>query len=352
MGLGAAIAVNGAVDAELGGATSIEVSERMGETTTYTIRYDVDISEGDLPLLTDSRLDVNSELAVLVPVGDEMVCLAKGPVHAHQIHLEHGGAGSWLDVKGSDSTVVMDRESKSAVWADVADSDAVTSIVGGYGYTPDIQRTAAGHHETKHTLVQRDSDLRFVRRLARRNGSLFWVTSDATMVETAHFSRPPLDGSAEAELVINLDSPNVLTADINWESERPTSIEGIQLDLNTKQNIDMAVGRTPQRILGSQGLEDITGDTRSVALSAPVDDAGDLVSRGEGALIESDWFIRVTCETNLAGVGRPVRAHTVVELKGAGSRHSGKYFVAGVKHTIDAVDHRMSLELVRNGWNG
>jgi len=350
MGLGIAVAVNGVPDTDLIQASTVEVNERMGEATTFSLRYPVSISEGDIPILKDSRLDVGSVLSVLVPVGAKTHCIVKGPVHSQQVHLEHGGGSSWLEVKGSDSMVKMDRESKSVVWADVTDSAAATSIFANYQLVPDVQLTMAGHFETKHTLVQRDSDLRFVRRLARRNGFLFWVTSDEFGVETAHFKRPPLDGSAEADLVINLDSPSVLALDINWDVERPTSIEGVQLDLNAKSNLDVAVARSPQTPLGSSGLKDITGDTRSVFLSAPADDTGDMTARGEGALIEADWFIKANCETNLTRLGTVARAHTVVEVKGAGSRHSGKYFVAGVRHSIDASDHKMSLELVRNGW--
>jgi phage protein D len=244
----------------------------------------------------------------------------------------------------------MDRETRTTIWADVTDSDAVSSILANYGYTPDVQSTSAGHYENKHTLVQRDSDLRFVRRLARRNGFLFWVTCDNLGVETAHFKRPPLNGQAAAELVINLDSPSLRTVDLTWDVERPTSVVGAQLDLNTKENLTGDVASTPQTILGDNSLAAITGDTRSVHLSAPVDDAGDLQARGEGVLIESDWFIRATCQTSLETFGKLMRAHGVVELRGAGSRHSGKYFVAAVRHIIDATAHKMDLTLIRNGW--
>jgi len=352
MGLGIAIAVDGRADPELGQATSVEVHERMGEVTTFTIRYDVDISEGDLPLLRENRLDADSEISILVPVEDNTHCLVKGPIHSQQIHLEHGGAGSWVEVKGSDTSVVMDREARSAVWADVTDSDAVSTILGNYGYSPDVQATAAGHFENKHSLVQRESDLSFVRRLARRNGFLFWVTTDATGNETAHFKRPLLDGQSERELTINMTSPNVESLDISWEAEHPTSIEGKQLDLNTRTDMDVAVEQTPQTVLGDRSLSSITGYRQSVFLSAPADDAGDMRARGEGAFIEADWFIRATCETSLDLMGAPIRAHTMVELRGAGSRHSGKYFVAGVRHMIDASAHRMGLELIRNGWGG
>ncbi|MEK7395617.1 MAG: hypothetical protein AAB116_01655 [Candidatus Poribacteria bacterium] len=351
MGLGIAIAVNGIADPELIQATTVEIHERMGEITTYSIQYEVDISEGDIPLLINNRLDAGSEISILVPAGDVTYCLVKGPVHGHQIHLIHGGVGSSLEVKGSDSSIAMDREARSVVWSDVTDSDAIQAILSNYGYISDVETTSAGHFENKHTLVQRESDLRFIRRLARRNGFLFWITCDSTGIETAHFKRAPLDDETEAQLIINLESPDLQTIDIDWDIERPTSIDGSQLDLNTKNDIVIAVEQTPQTILGNNGIGAITGDIRSVYLSSPADDAGDMRSRGEGAIIEADWFIHATCQTSLELVGVPIRPHTVIELRGAGSRHSGKYFVSGVRHAIDAESHRMELELARNGWN-
>ncbi|MBN1875046.1 MAG: hypothetical protein JXA33_12510 [Anaerolineae bacterium] len=350
MGLEIAIAVEGQVDAELAEATTVEVDERMGEPTTYHLSYPVDISEDDLPLLVDSRLNPGSELAILATTDQGTVCLVKGPVHSQQIHLQHGGAGSTVVVTGVDTSLAMDRESRIVQWADVADSDAVSSIVATYGYTPDVETTDAGHFTDKHTLIQRDSDLRFVKRLARRNGFLFWITCDETGIETAHFKRPSLDGDTTAELIINLASPNLDNLDISWDVERPTSVIGVQLDLNSLTTMDGSVAVSPQTILGNQGLAAITGDTRSVHLLAPADDTGDLQARGRGLLIDADWFIQATCETTLHALGRLVRAHTLVNLRGAGSRYSGIYFVAAARHRIDATAHRIALTLVRNGW--
>lgn len=350
MPLGVVIAVDGEADSELAEASRVEVEERMGETTTYRLHYPADIREGDLPLLTDGRLGVGSELSILVSVEGRNECLVKGPVHGQRIGLQHGGAGSTLEVRGSDTSVVMDREARSVIWSDVTDSDAVSSILNNYGYTPDVGTTSAGHYEDKHTLVQRATDLQFVRRLARRNGFLFWVSSDARGNETAHFQRPPLGGSPVAELVINLDSPTIQQLSIEWDVERPTSVEALQLDLNTKDDLEGGVEESPLEALGASSLAAITGDTRSMQLTAPSDDAGDLGARGEGALIEAGWFIKATCETSLERLGRLVRAHTVVQVRGAGSRHSGRYFVAAVRHVIDDVAHRMEIELVRNGW--
>jgi hypothetical protein len=322
----------------------------MGEMTTYRIRYDFDVSNGDFPLLADSRTDAGSELSVVEPLNGTNNCLVKGPVTAHQIHFAHGGAGSWLEVHGADNSVKMDRESKAAVWAELSDSDAISSILGQYGFTPDTDSTDAQHAEAKHVLIQRDTDLQFVRRLARRNGFLFWITCDGEGTESAHFKRPPVDGDPDPELIVNLENNNLQWFDLDWNVEVPTSATAADVDPSDASDIDGSVDKSPLTALGDQAIADIVSDTRSIHLIAPVDDSGDLQSRGEGALIDAGWFIRARCETTLSALQKLVRAHTLVNVRGLGSRHSGKYFVAAVKHTIDSAEHRMEIELVRNAW--
>jgi phage protein D len=345
-----AIKVGDSADAQLAQASVVEVLERMGEPTTFRMRYEFDISDGDLPMLKDGRVDPGSVIQVLSLQDGVADCLVKGPVHGQQIRFLHGGTGSYVDVMGSDTSVVMDREVKAKVWDSVHDSDVFSQIVATYGFAADADDTPAIHVESKHTLVQNDSDLRFVRRLARRNGCLFWLSADPTGAETAHFRRPPLDGSPSASLAINLAQPNLNALDISWDVERPSSAVGWELDLGDKSQIDGSVERSPQKVLGDKGLADITGDTRSTLIVAPVDDAGDLKSRGEAALIEADFFVTVTGETTAHALGAVLRAHTVVGLQGIGTRHSGPYFVSSVRHLIDATTHRMEFELVRNGW--
>jgi hypothetical protein len=350
MGLGIAIEVGGSADADLAGATWVEVTERMGEMTTYRIRYDFNTSNGDFPLLADGRIDAGSELTIVEPVNGSDNCLVKGPVTAQVVHFQHGGAGSWVEVHGADNSIRMDRESKAAVWSDISDSDAISSILSQYSLDADADSTDAQHMETKHTLIQRDSDLQFVQRLARRNGFLFWITCDGDGNETAHFKRPPLDGDGDPELRINLDNNNLQWLDLDWDVEKPTSAVAADVDLSDESDIDGSVEKSPLDPLGTQALSDIVTDTRSLHLIAPVDDSGDLQSRGEGALIDAGWFVRARCETTLSALKNLVRAHTLVAVSGLGPRHSGKYFVSAVKHTIDQSEHRMEIELVRNAW--
>ncbi len=344
--------MNGEPDDVVSGAASVEVTERIGQPTGYRIGYNLDIVDGDLPLLAEDKLGADSELSIFVPAGDATYCLVKGPVYGQEIHLAHGGAGSMLQVLGADSLIKMDREDKVVAWADVTDSDAVRALLGQFGFVPDVEDTKAGHFELKHTLIQRETDLAFIRRLARRNGFHFWITVDESGAETAHFKRPVLEGEAACDLVINLrdPKPNVGALDICWDVQRPVKAKAAELDLNNKSDITGDVEKSPLAPLGSRTLSEITANPGIVHVRAPVDDSGDLQARSEGALIEAGFFVRATGATTLSALGTVVRAHTLVHLRGAGSRHSGLWYCSAVRHIIDSSEHRMEFELIRNAW--
>ncbi|HEX2854243.1 MAG TPA: hypothetical protein VHO24_13490 [Opitutaceae bacterium] len=352
MGAGYSILIDNAPDPELGHPASLEVHECIGSPATFRLTYGADIKDGDLPLLADARLSPGTVISVFAQTAAGLPCLIKGPITSQKITLVHGGAGSVLEVTGADTSITMDRENKAALWTGT-DSSAVSQILGTYQLTPDVETTSATHEETKHILVQRETDLAFVRRLARRNGCLFWVACDDTgLIETASFKRPPIDGEPVSELTINLVDPpaNLAALEISWNVERPTSAAAAQVDLGSMSDIDGEAAQSPLNPLGALGLAAIAAGTRTMHLHAPADDASDLKARSEGALIDEEFFIRATGSTTAQALGGVLRSHTVVNLRGAGKRHSGKWLCSSVHHVIDDVGHRMNFELIRNGW--
>ena len=108
----------------------------------------------------------------------------------------------------------------------------------------------------------------------------------------------------------------------------------------------------PGERLGEQDLASISGNSpQTIHLAPPTDDSGAHQARAEAALREAQWFINATCRTSLHQLcSKIIRSHTLVDIQGAGSRHSGKYYVTGVKHLIGPVAHIMEVELARNAW--
>lgn len=353
MGLNTLLMIDNLPDPEMDLADKIEVTERINEAATFKIHYSVDICDGDVSRLREAKLDPGSKMSVLIPEGNNiMTCLVKGPVTSQQIHLQNGGPGSWMQVSGSDSSIMMGRKFRSEVWDGLTDSEVAMAIIlrpDYLGLIPDTSRTNTRHLQTAHTLVQRSNDLQFIKRLARRNGFRFWISCNPLGIETVHFKKPRLSGNPVADLVINQDDCNMQDIAIHWDVERPTTVENQQLDLSNKSSLNNGSSTEVQDLLGSRSLRQIQGsDVRSTHIAVPSDDGN--TAGSEAALMEADWFINASCKTTFHQLGKVVQLYDLVNVVGVGSRHSGKYLVSGVKHIIDETAHRMEIELIRNGW--
>lgn len=352
MPAGAVILVNDQFDPNFPQPAAIEVYECVGRPTEYILSYSTDIADGDFPELTAASLGPDSVLSVIAEVGDTQDCLVKGPVFAQSIKILHGGEGSSVLVQGADTRIKMDRESKAKVYTEGTDSDAVSTVLSPYGFTADVADTQGQYSEDTHSLVQRETDLEFVDRLARQNGFLFWITTDTSGTETAHFKQPGLDGDAAAQLLINQDqdtSINSLTIDWNIQTASSTTVK--QVDLSSGDDLDGSEAQSSLKSLGSNALADILTDVSKRHLAAPADDTGTLMGYSDGLLLDSTFFITAKCETTTTAAQKILRSHTLIEIVGAGSRHSGVYFCTAVRHKISETEHLMDLTLHRNGWN-
>jgi phage protein D len=348
MAEGYTIQVGGSIESALAAANPVEVFERINCPTTFQLT-----ATAELALLADDSIGPGAEVAVFVPDGGNVACLVKGPVTSQRIQLRHQDT-SMLQVGGADNSIKMDRENKAAVHANTTDSQAAQSVLQGAGFASiDAESTSAQYTDATHALVQRETDLQFIRRLARNNGFLFWVSCDATGArETAHFKRPPLDAASELDLVINLSAPrpNLNELAIEWDAERPTSGGAQQRDIINKSTLTATVPLSPLPSLGTTPLSAIATGTRRLHVHAPADDQAAVQARVEAALIQHTFFLVARGSTTTAALGRVLRAHTVVNLLGAGSRYSGKWFCSAVTHTITTSEHRMDFELIRESW--
>jgi hypothetical protein len=122
------------------------------------------------------------------------------------------------------------------------------------------------------------------------------------------------------------------------------------LDLNTKSNLSGSVQQSPLTALGGTSLSAIATGSRVAHVHAPVDDNGDLQARSEATLIDASFFLRARGSTTLSALGKVLRSHTLVNLRGIGTRHSGLWFCSAVRHSIDSAEHTMDFDLIRNGW--
>jgi phage protein D len=364
-----------AADPELYTAiASLEVEESMDMPGAVQLSLPVNATDaGDYAYVSDARFQPLSNLAVVATPGDDSSssgltgllggnngasgaqCIFDGYILSHKLHLDRGTTNSTLTIWGQDASWLMNLEEKTREWVDVTDADVANSIFNDYGITPADENTqddSPSHTEAGHSLMQRGSDIQFLRMLARRNGKVCRVTcADQPGQRTGYFAKPNL--SAGQAAILSLNDPQQWTInglDLHWDATRPTAVIARQA-LFTNDDPGGATGDTTDSglaLLGDRGLADFTGKPLSVLLAAPVDDAGELSLRAQALLRESLWFVKCQCEADLARLGGVLRAGSLVQLQGAGSLHSGSYLVWRMRHTITPTSYKMKIDLVRD----
>jgi phage protein D len=336
---------------------SLEVEENADLPGAIQLELPVTTDgSGDLTFVTDSTFQPFANLAVVAtPDGSAAQCIFDGYVLSHKLHLETGVVNAKLQVWGQDASWLMNLEEKTREWVDVTDADVASSIFGDYGISPASDNSnddSPSHTEDGHSLMQRGSDIQFLRRLARANGKLCRVAcADQPGVRTGFFSRPSLDGDPVVTLTLNDPTTwNVDKLDFEWDLTGPTSVQARQavFDSSDEDGVSGDATSSGLTLLDQRDAATFAGRDRTVMLTTPVDSAGELLMRAQALLTESGWFVRCEGEADVSRLHAVLRAGDVVQIDGIGSLNSGKYMVWSVRHTIGQDSHKMKFVLVRN----
>lgn len=357
MGVKFGILADGSADG-LPEVSRVEIHEQLGETITYTVVFAEDVCDGDFKLLKSASFMPCKEIAIWVEVEDKKVYLVRGPIKGQQIKLANGGQGSELQIKGSDNTIKMKQEERFAKHKNETDEDIVLEILGSYGFANVVfMDNSLFNDDKKNNKVQNQDDLTFLKQLANEKGLHLWMTYEEEGNEIIHFNKLPLEEQPAAKLVINAginEKNNIDELSINWDADAPTEVVGKKMEIKKKEEKDAKEEQAGQPKLGDVSLKDLTKDTAChqnvKGIHRPIDHEKRGEERNQAALNEAEWFIKANCSTSFDRICKVIHAHTIVEIEGAGSRHSGKYVVSGVTHTIDESSYKMQLELMRNAW--
>lgn len=254
-----------------------------------------------------------------------------------------------IEVSGLDSSVIMSLEEKIATWKDLADSDIVKQIVGGvYGITIQLEATLPVHRKNDTTIVQRGSDLEFVRGLARRNGYEFYFETDKTSAAViAYFRAPQLDGTPQPDLAIQFgDESNLRRFTVRLSGQRPLSVRTEQMDIRTNLPNPAQVGTMKLAALGDRDADALIGDrlrrlvrpivalAQVLVLGPPTSDPTELSTLAQAVRDEASWLITAEGEINGDAYQHALRPRRLVLVKGAGTAYSGKYYVTRVVHVL------------------
>jgi phage protein D len=257
----------------------------------------------------------------------------------------------------------MSLEEKIATWPNLSDGDIATQILSGYGFVPDVTHTDPVHQENDVTVIQRGSDLAFLRRLARKNGFEVGVERDAQSgVTTGFFRQPALTGTPQKTLAVAFGNATSLTAfDVTVEGIQPLSVEVGQIDVKGKTAASGVGTSLALAAIGDRDLESLVSGTIDSLISpkeaagklwldtVPTSDATELTSVAQAVRDQAGWCVAARGEINSDVYQTVLRANRLVTVKGAGALYSGKYYVTRVVHRLGADGrYQQSFEARRN----
>ena len=350
------------------------VEQELSAPTRFAIRFEDDTCEGSLQVLKAKEIKPNTVMAILAPDGNKLACLVRGRVTQVRFAVMLGVAGSWVEIRGEDRRIEMDRNCVHKAWRGLA-SDAANTILNDYHFTPDVEATKKLYSDREHTLNQRDTDLAFLERVARENGYEFWIeygVKDSASTpgapigidETAKLrASPPRDAAPVPPILLALPGapslhvnvppdqcPNVTSFQVDTDVERASLASGAAINPCTgKLEKTQVVNPQPGLDNGPtlSGIDDVKRGL-SITTAGGVDE---LQPKQEAALVEAGWFVEATASTTAHMLGALVNPHEVVPVEGVGAELSGPYQVTAVTHVINAADHFMDISLRSNIGN-
>lgn len=293
--------------------------------------------------LTNLRLSVAVGSNTSVPLID-----------AYVINIESGLAGqhgnSVLEVVAMDPTVLMNQKEKVRPWPDMADSDIASTIYGEYNFSTQVEQTQPTRQEVDRTVMQRGTDIQFLRELARRNGYECYVefNPDTEQVE-GHFHAPRVDETNQGVLSVNMGTAtNVNSFQCKNDMIRPVTAVANNLQISDQSDQNADASESALTNLGDSTTT--TSDrSRTVLISnTGLTETGELQTYAQAVVDRSAWSIRAEGELSTVTYGNILRAKRPVNVRGAGRQFSGTYYVEKVLHRISEEGYTQKFTLRRN----
>jgi phage protein D len=345
----------------------IEVDERVAAASTFRVRFALTQQDsGEWTYTDDDRFSLFTNVGISVGFSGGaggLEPVIDGYITGVTVHVGARPEESYLEVQGMDASVLLSLEEKTIPWPNLADSDIVQQIVSGYGFTVQAESTSPVHQDIDTLIVQRGTDIQFVRSLARRNGYEFYFQKDPTSGDvTAYFQPPQLSGSPQPDIAVQFgEQSNLLSFDVAVSGLRPLDVFVSQVDPSSKSVNTGQASSTQLTTLGASTLESlvsaklgqlVTPDQaqgRMLLVAQPTADATELSAVAQAVRDEAGWLITATGEINSDAYGAVLHPGRLVLVKGVGSEYSGTYYVTQVTHRLRSDgSYTQGFELRRN----
>ena len=308
----------------------------------------------DYAVMQSGALDVFNRIVIAVVMGVTPEVLIDGIITNQELSPSERPGQTTLTVSGKDVSLMMDLIETDKAYPNQSDSVIVEQVIGQpqyamYGLQPTAVTTVDQPMETNRTPRQAETDLALVKRLALRNGYIFYVQPVTFGVNLAYFGPDVRAGLLQPALKIDMGhASNLRSLSFSQDSLAPVQSTGSYIMPESMTAIPIPAGaslRLPPlaarpvqprrtRLLRQSG----NSDTAQAIIDAvaQASNAPDAVT-GSGVLDSIRY-------------GTVLRARSLVGVAGAGYTYDGNYYVRRVTHEIEPRGgYRQSFSISREG---
>lgn len=337
----------------------IEMEDHASMAAMLRLRLAVAVKENGSgwTVLDDDLFTRLAKVTLSVTIGSgQPVSLIEGYVIEVDTHFAPEPNASLLTVTAMDATVLMHLDEKVKAWVGMKDSDVASSIFSDSGYhvTPVVDSTEYTREENDQTLIQRGTDIQFLKHLADLNGfDCFVAMNDGGQVE-GHFHSPKHDGQPQGTLSINMGSAtNVNKFQARFDMIRPVTAKGTTLDPDDASAQDGEAEEAKKT--------DDMGSTSSVPSDRPrkvllsrlaMSKSGEVERYAQSVVDRSSWAVVAEGDLNTLAYGGVLKAKQPVMVRGVGRMFSGRYYVERVLHLIGSDGSYVQRFMLRRNATG
>lgn len=337
------------VDALLGLQVKNNDRKRDGFQMDFNVGRDSLLEYG---LLSSGVLDVSTRVIIVMIFGGLPQVLIDGIITDHQMRPSNEPGRSTLRVLGQDISIRLSFEDRNKTYPQQKDSDIVTSILSNAGFIPQVTQTTDTPTDTERVPTQQCNDLKFVRRLAQRNGFVFFVEpTNVPGVNIAYWGPENRQGEHQPALSMNLGPQTNVDTPINFHFNAlsPSQPEISILDPLTKLPIQIPLPTSFLPALTSNPAPALrkvfSRDSANLSIAQALLQAFTSAS-------ETADTIEANGEVDAVRYGQALRARRLVDVRGAGRSYDGTYYVRQVVHNVTIRprgDYKQQFTLTRDG---
>jgi hypothetical protein len=168
-------------------------------------------------LLASGDLDIRNKVTIMVFFGAQPETLIDGIITDHQLEPDNEPGRTRLTVMGLDVSAELSFEDQNETHPQQRDSDIVEGKLIKAGFIPRVTQTNDTPSDNERTPSQQCDNLKHIRKLARRNGFVFYVEPSGIPGQNiAYWGPENRQGERQPALTLNMGAQTNVETPIHF----------------------------------------------------------------------------------------------------------------------------------------